>query len=107
MKKLFIICAALAMAATAADAKPKPREKGRECKEAIKASGDAALRISKAEKNAIKSWQEVVINNHGEQYINWENARVIDRHCDPARVGGSMGPLSLKRCVILARPCKS
>lgn len=107
MKKLLIVCAALCMAATAADAKPKHHEKGRECKEAIKASGDAAIRLSKAERNAWKSWQEVVINNHGEQYINRENARVIDRHCDPARVGGSMGPLSLKRCVIVARPCKS
>jgi hypothetical protein len=108
MKKLLVICAALCMAATAADAKPKhhEKEKGRECKDAIKASGDAALRLSKAENNAWKSWQEIVINNHGEQYMNKEYAKVQDRHCDPARVGGGMGPLSLKRCVILARPCK-
>lgn len=108
MKKLLILCAALAVAVSAADAKPKskPQEKGRECKEAIKASGDAAIRRSKAEKNAWKSWQELVINAHGEQYLNKEYAKIVDRHCDPARVGGGMGMLDMKRCVVVARPCK-
>ena len=105
MKKLLIVCAALCMAVTAADAKPK--KDNRECREPIKAAGDAALRISKAKKTAVKAWQERVINEHGERFINFELARVVDEHCDPARVGGGMGPLNLKRCVIVARPCRS
>jgi hypothetical protein len=105
MKKFLIVCAALCMAVPAAEAKHK--KDNRECKEPIKAAGAAAIRLSKAKKNAIKAWQEQVINTHGERYINFELARVIDDHCDPARVGGSMGPLSLKRCVITARPCRS
>jgi hypothetical protein len=104
MKKLLIICAALCVAATAADAQKRPRDT-RECKEAIKAAGDAALRISKAEKTAIKAWQEQVISQHGERYMNFDNARIVNRECNPARVGGGMGPLSLKRCYITARPC--
>ena len=105
MKKLLIVCAALCMAVSAADAKPK--KDMRECKNSVKATGDAALRISKAKKNAIKTWQELVINEHGERFINFELARVQEEHCDPARVGGGMGPLNLKRCVIVARPCRS
>jgi len=107
MKKLLIVCAALCLAVTAADAREKHREHRGECKEPVKAAGAAAIRLSKAEKNAVKAWQEQVINLHGERYINFDNARVIDRHCDPARVGSSMGPLSLKRCLIVARPCQS
>lgn len=106
MKKLLIVCAALCLAATGADAASK-RKDDRECKEPIKAAGEAAIRISKAKKNAVKAWQEQVINTHGERFINFENARVVDEHCDPARVGGGMGPLNLKRCVLVARPCRS
>lgn len=106
MKKLLIVCAALCLAATAADAKPRSqRDDG--CKEPVKAAGEAAIRISKAKRNAVKAWSEQVINQHGERYMNFENAKVVDDHCDPARVGGTMGPLSLKRCVVVARPCKS
>jgi hypothetical protein len=107
MKKLLIVCAALCVAATAAQAQHKKERDHRECKDPVKAAGEAALRISKAKKSAVKAWQEQVINQHGERFINFELARVIDEHCDPARVGGTMGPLSLKRCVIVARPCKS
>ena len=110
MKKLLIVCAALCLAATAADAKERRHERGHdrdhECKDSVKAAGEAALRVSKAERNAVKSWQEQVINLYGERYINFDNARVVERHCNPARVGGTMGPLHLKRCVIVARPCQ-
>ncbi len=55
---------------------------------------------------AIKSWQEQVINEHGERFLNYEAAYVIEEHCDPARVGeGNI--IELKRCVITAAPCLS
>ena len=111
MKKLLIVCAALCLAVTAADAKsrraPAPAKDDRCKSEALQGAGAAAIRISKAERNAVKAWQQEVINRYGERYMNFDNARVVDRHCDPARVGGTMGPFSLKRCVVVAHPCRS
>jgi len=87
-------------------------ERDRErCKDTIQAAGDAYHLISAARKSAIKRWQEQVINKHGEQFINYDNARSPEGgppllRCDPARVGGGNSILDLKRCVVTARPCK-
>jgi hypothetical protein len=86
------------------------RERG-SCRDTIKAAGDAYHLVSAARKSAIKRWQEQVINSHGEQFINYDNARGPEGgppllRCDPARVGGGNSILDLKRCVVTARPCK-
>lgn len=108
MKKVILICAAIC-AFTAADARERYRDRDREsfCKEPIRAAGDAYHLLRSARASAIKRWQEQVINAHGERYMNFENARVADVHCDPARVGGGNTLLDLKRCVVVARPCRS
>jgi hypothetical protein len=68
------------------------------------AAGDADARKENALNMAIKAWQEQVINEHGERFLNFAAAYVIDKHCDPARVGeGNL--LDLKRCVVTAAPC--
>ncbi|MGA7324843.1 MAG: hypothetical protein WBX25_10250 [Rhodomicrobium sp.] len=77
---------------------------GRRCRPPLHAAGDADARLEKARGFAIKSWQEQVINEYGERYINFEAAYVLDEHCDPARVGEG-GIIDLKRCVITAAPC--
>jgi hypothetical protein len=89
----------------------RERERGSSCRETIKAAGDAFHLVSAARKSAIKRWQEQVINNHGEQFINYDNARGPEGgppllRCDPARVGGGNSILDLKRCVVTARPCR-
>jgi hypothetical protein len=106
MKKLILICAAMC-AFNVADARERHRDRDREivCKEPIRAAGDAYHLLRSAKASAVKRWQEQVINAHGERYINFENARVVSNHCDPARVGGGNTILDLKRCVIVARPC--
>lgn len=106
MKKFILVCAALSLVGGVAEAKSRDRDRDA-CKPAIQASGDAARFKSNAMKSAIKHWQEEVINQHGERYMNFSLAKISSEHCDPARVGGGMGPLSLKRCVVVARPCKS
>ncbi len=78
-----------------------------DCKDSIRAAGDAFHLIRAAKKSAIKRWQEQVINAHGERYMNYTQAKVVDIHCDPARVGGGDTVLDLKRCVVVARPCKN
>jgi len=77
---------------------------GRRCRPPMHAAGDADARREKARDLAIKSWQEQVINEYGERYLNFEAAYVLDEHCDPARVGEG-GIIDLKRCVITAAPC--
>jgi hypothetical protein len=81
------------------------------CKDTIQAAGDAYHLIRAARQSAVKRWQEQVINVHGERFINYDNARGPDGgapklRCDPARVGGGNSILDLKRCVVIARPCK-
>jgi len=78
--------------------------RGRHCREPMHAAGDADARQENARNAAIKAWQEQVINEHGERYINFAAAVVLDEHCDPARVGEN-NLLDLKRCVITAAPC--
>jgi hypothetical protein len=85
----------------------RERERQSACKEPIKAAGDAYHLIRVARSSAIKRWQEQVINAHGERFINFDTAKVVDFHCDPARVGGSNSLWNLKRCVIVARPCRN
>ncbi len=85
------------------------RERDRDslCKEPVRAAGDAYHLVRAARSSAIKRWQEQVINAHGERFINFETAKVVDFHCDPARVGGGNTIFDLKRCVIVARPCRN
>jgi len=45
-----------------------------------------------------------VINEHGERFLNYDAAFVIEEHCDPARVGES-NVIELRRCVVTAAPC--
>ncbi len=85
----------------------RDRERESLCKEPVKAAGDAYHLVRAARSSAIKRWQEQVINAHGERFINFEVAKVVDFHCDPARVGGGNTIFDLKRCVIVARPCKN
>ncbi len=80
------------------------REGPRRCRPPMHAAGDADARKENALNMAIKSWQEQVINEHGERFLNYAAAYKIDEHCDPARVGES-NVLDLKRCVITAAPC--
>jgi hypothetical protein len=76
----------------------------RRCRAPMHAAGAADARTEAARGMAIKSWQEQVINEHGERFLNFEAAYVIEEHCDPARVGeGNI--IELKRCVITAAPC--
>ncbi len=80
------------------------RDGPRRCRPPLHAAGDADVRIDAARNKAIKSWQEQVINEHGERFLNFDSAYVIDEHCDPARVGEER-IIDLKRCVVTAAPC--
>jgi hypothetical protein len=85
----------------------RERERDSACKEPVKAAGDARYLVSAARKSAIKRWQEQVINAHGERFITFDIAKVVDFHCDPARIGGGSALWDLKRCVVVARPCRN
>jgi len=85
----------------------RDRQRESACKEPVKAAGDARYLIKAARTSAIKRWQEQVINAHGERFITFDLAKVVDFHCDPARIGGSNNLWDLKRCVIVARPCRN
>jgi hypothetical protein len=85
----------------------RDRERDSACKEPVKAAGDARYLVSAAKKSAIKRWQEQVINAHGERFITFDIAKVVDFHCDPARIGGGSALWDLKRCVVVARPCRN
>ncbi len=78
----------------------------RRCRPPMHAAGAADARLKSAKGMAIKAWQEQVINEHGERFLNFEAAYVIDEHCDPARVGEN-NLVELKRCVLTAAPCLS
>ncbi len=103
MRKLMIAFAALCMAVSAADA--RPRKDTRECKGAVKAAGAAAIRISKARNSAIKAWRQRVINTHGERFADLDLARRVKKRCHIVRVDGSLSSLRLQRCTIIANPC--
>lgn len=97
-----------------ADAQPGRRDRERDraweherCREPIEAAGDAYVWTRFARRSAIKRWRELVINVHGERYMSYENARGPEGgppllRCDLA----SVGILNMKRCVVIARPCK-
>jgi hypothetical protein len=78
----------------------------RRCRPPMHAAGAADARIEAAKGMAVKAWQEQVINEHGERFLNFEASYVIDEHCDPARVGEN-NIIELKRCVLTAAPCLS
>ncbi len=80
------------------------RDGPRRCRPPMHAAGDADARTEAARNMAIKSWQEQVINEHGERFLNFAVAYVLDEHCDPARVGET-NVIELKRCVVTAAPC--
>jgi len=80
------------------------RDGPRRCRPPMHAAGDADVRTESARNKAIKSWQEQVINEHGERFLNFDAAYVLDEHCDPARVGEER-VIDLKRCVVTAAPC--
>ncbi len=82
------------------------RDSARRCRPPMHAAGAADARLESAKGMAIKAWQEQVINEHGERFLNFEAAYVIDEHCDPARVGDG-NIVDLKRCVLTAAPCLS
>lgn len=103
MRKLLIVLAALCMAMSMADA--RPRKGDRECKARIKAVGAAAIRNTKAKKNAARAWRQRVIEMHGERFAEIALARRVKKRCRTVRVGGSMRSLRLQRCSIVARPC--
>jgi hypothetical protein len=89
----------------------RDRERAEFCRETIQAAGDAYHLLRFARGSAVKRWQEQVINVHGERFINYSNARGPEGgpplvRCDPARVGGGNTIFDLKRCVVIARPCK-
>ncbi len=63
------------------------RDGPRRCRPPMHAAGAADARVEAARGAAIKAWQEQVINEHGERFLSFEAAYVIDEHCDPARVG--------------------
>jgi hypothetical protein len=92
----------------------RTRDRDREegvCRETIQAAGDAYHLLRIARGSAIKRWQEQVINVHGERFMSYGNARGPEGgppllRCDPARVGGGNSIFDLKRCVIIARPCR-
>ncbi|MBI4724508.1 MAG: hypothetical protein HY765_05885 [Rhodomicrobium sp.] len=104
---LLTLAFLLPLPAAAQHRRYRERDYDRQCREVIRAAGDAYHLLRAAKKSAIKRWQEQVINAHGERYINYANARVVDFHCDPARVGGGDTILDLKRCVVAARPCRN
>jgi hypothetical protein len=84
----------------------------RECREPVKSAGDAFHVIHAAKASAIKRWQEQVFGRYGDRFTTLENARGPEGgdpiiHCDPARVGGGNTIFDLKRCVVVARPCRS
>jgi hypothetical protein len=79
-------------------------DRDRRCRPPMHAAGAADARQEAAKKAAIKAWQEQVINEHGERFMTFDVAYIIDQHCDPARVGeGAI--IELKRCVVTAAPC--
>jgi hypothetical protein len=118
MRFIMALLALAILLPVAADAQHhgrRPVERGRDrgdfCKETMQAAGDAYHLLRFARRSAIKRWQEQVINVHGERFINYSNAVGPEGgpallRCDPARVGGGNTIFDLKRCVVIARPCR-
>ncbi len=81
------------------------------CKEPVQAAGDAFHLLRAAKKSAIRRWQDQVFKVHGDRFTGWRNARgpgggAPELRCDPTSVGGGHTIFDLKRCVVVARPCR-
>ncbi len=81
------------------------------CKDPIQAAGDAYHLLRAAKKSAIRRWQDQVFKIHGDRFTGYHNARGPEGgapglRCDPAKVGGGSTIFDLKRCVVVARPCR-
>ena len=89
---------------------PADRE-GDLCKEAVQAAGDAYHLLWAAKKSAIRRWRDQVFKIYGDHFTSYHDARGPQGGgpriaCDPARVGGCHTIFDLKRCVVVARPCR-
>jgi hypothetical protein len=81
------------------------------CKDAVQAAGDAYHLLRAARKSAIRRWEDQVFQIYGDRFTDYHNARGPQGGgprlaCDPARVGGGHTIFDLKRCVVVARPCR-
>ncbi len=81
------------------------------CKEPVQAAGDAFHLLRAARKSAIRRWQDQVFKIHGDRFTDYRNARgpgggAPELRCDPTSVGGGHTIFDLKRCVVVARPCR-
>lgn len=91
-------------------------ERGVRCKdETVRVVGGAHLTKEGAINDAIRQWQSTVRYDHGERFMDAENARGYRWRCDRAstnestvgKIGEALGRGDgfQKRCVVLARPC--
>ncbi|MFY9642962.1 MAG: hypothetical protein WCD20_21045 [Rhodomicrobium sp.] len=81
------------------------------CKEPIQSAGDAFHLLRAGRKSAIRHWQDEVFKIYGDQFTDYRNARgpeggAPELRCDPARVDGGHTIFDLKRCVVVAQPCR-
>lgn len=75
------------------------------CKPAIRdVVGDADLLKEAARRSAIHVWQNIVVHQFGERWMDYDSAEIIDEHYDVAGHGGDV-ITNTKRFVITARPC--
>jgi|GEM_PF-6217625 len=71
------------------------------CGEPISVAGAARITAGWAKTLAVKAWKEQVRFRYGEEWMNYDRAEVVKEQCEESSFGGSM-----KRCRIVARPCK-
>lgn len=81
------------------------------CKEPVEAAGDAYHLIWAAKRSAIRRWRDRVFEVYGDRFTSYHDARGPEGggprvSCDPASVGGGHTIFDLKRCVVVARPCR-
>ncbi len=75
---------------------------GKKCKDSpVSSVGDARPLESWAFKLARKNWREEVRFRYGEEWSNWDNAKVIEQKCEES----SVGLIKNKRCRLVAVPC--
>lgn len=91
-------------------------ERGEHCKDTIvRVVGGAHLTKDGAMNDAIRQWQATVRYDHGERFMEIENARGYRWRCDRAstnettvgKIGEALsgGSGFQKRCVVVAKPC--
>ncbi len=92
-------------------------ERGEHCKpEMVRVVGGLHLTKDGAVNDAVRQWQSTVRYDHGERYMDIENARSYRWRCDRAgtnetlagRVGEAIsgGAGFQRRCVVIAVPCR-